>query len=529
MEPILGLTKKILTEKEFIEKFVDDMLVVSESVQKPSNSVMADKLNYYFGIVPGGASYDPNHCLVYYDSNVNASVWNTDFDSIDMQQFWRNMLNESIHVDVSLPDPSAFPQNKHFDYNTFVDGKLIHEGQLTVNGTVINVAEVLNENVVPLGLNNNTNLVVSATLDIYACLKLDRRGDGIMVAPRKVASAFVLGNTATIQYDGSAIYYIDTNKYSTDDFFWRFSLLINCVQPIYDACLVLNGVSYTMNLNSQGDLATSFAIDVNEPISFITGLDNIDIDFTLGPLELKTLELSGCTLTGVDSSYSQRDIPISNNLVYRSARNAFIEFYTPTDWANIEILPKPLIVTGDILTNADEEPGTAIKIVFDKSELRNLVPNGAYLMRVQVPITINYMDKSICMVFQVEVLNDGEISLRDRECFIELGNNVPLQNMTNKNVKVNHSNILNGIVNTTGVDLGKGVSLYLNNLPRLLNYVHLTFGKTATLYTGNSFVNQFYRGGLNFYSGSLLHTSYTPTIFDVANAVINNQLRYKLS
>lgn len=521
MEPILGLTKKILTEKEFIEKFVDDMLVVSESVQKPSNSVMADELNYYFGIVPDWDSCIPDHCLVYSDSDVTVSDWNTDFDAINMMVFWRNMLSESIHVDAQLP-PSSVPQNTHFDYNTFVDGKLIHEGQLKVKGTVINLVEVLNERQVTFTYDVPDDYVAIVDLSISANLRGNRGSASVILASRNSVN----NNN---NFVGGETYYIDVNKHDTSDFYWGISVNIQCLRPIGETTLTLNNETYTMSKGIQSDNSYTFNLTLNEPINYMTTLNSIHINLKPQPLKLVTLNLSGCTLTGVDSGYSHRDIPISNNLVYRSARNAFIEFYTPTDWANVEIIPVPLIVTGYILTNADEEPGTAIKIVFDKSELRNLVPNGAYLMRVQVPITINNTDKSISMVFQVEVFNDGEISLRDRECFIELGNNVLLQNMTNKDVKVNHSNILGGIAIVSGVDLGNGVNLYLNDLPRLLNYVHLTFGKTATLYTGTSFVNQFYRGGLNFYSGSLLHTSYTPTIFDVANAVINNQLRYKLS
>ena len=528
MEPFLGLTNKILTEKEFIEKFVDDMLVVSESVQKPSIEAVADELNYYFGIVPGGASYDPNHCLVYCNSDVTASEWNTDFDSIDMQMFWRNFISDPIHVDVSLPDPSSFPQNQHFDYNTFVDGKLINESQLTVNGTVINVAEVLNENVVKLSLNNNTNLIVSATLDIYACLKLSR-GSGLLIAPRKVASASVIGNTATIQYDGSAIYYIDTNKYSTDDFYWRFSLLINCVQPIQDATLTLNGVQYTMNLNSQGDFATSFAIDVDEPISFITGLDNIDIDFTLGSFELKTLELSGCTIAVKRDAKTEVDVPISNNLTYRSSYSTEIQFYTPNQWVQTTDDPIPTLIIGDLIIN---DNGTAFKIVFTKRDLSGMLA-GNYLMRVSVPVTISNLKSFVYMVFQVEIYDDGEISLRDRECFIELSQypneQITIQNTGYINVRANHSNMINGVLEVNGMDLGNSNPIYLNQFPRLINRVGLTFGSRAKLYTGTSLYDSLMGEYLGLYAGTLLHQNFTPTIFDIVNKIINKQLKFRIA
>ena len=284
-----------------------------------------------------------------------------------------------------------------------------------------------------------------------------------------------------------------------------------------------------MNLALQGDISTSFAINVNEPISFITGLDNIDIDFTLGHLELKTLELSGCTIAVKRDSKTEVKVPISDNLTYRSSPSTLIQFYTPNQWTQITDDPMPRLLTGNLLIN---DNGTAFKIVFTKQDLSGLLA-GSYLMRVEVPVTISNLQSFVYMVFQVEIYNDGEISLRDRECFIELSQypneQITIQNTGYVNVKAQHSNIIGGMLEIGGMNLGNSNPIYLNQFPRLINRVGLTFGANAKLYTGTSLYDSLMENYLGLYGGTLLHQNFTPTIFDIVNKIINKQLKFRIA
>lgn len=524
MAEVSNIYQKILTEEEFVNKFLDDLLITSSSVQKPDVMDVADALNFYFGIVPSSSDFKPNHCLVYSDSDVNASDWNTNFTSINMMEFWNNIVGHESEVLEIIPNPLLFPQNQHFNYNTLVDGKLIHEGQLTVQGTIVNSAEVLNENAVTINFTKTSNIPTISTL-YFVGKFIGSRGSGLPAPFIDLTQVNLIDGVQTGMFLEYGTYYLDVNKNDSINFNWQFRLNIDSFQPVQDARISFDSQKYyTMIKDSQTNTVAKFSLTLPESISFIQNISNIDIEITHEAIQVVVLNLASCTISAINNGYTETEIPIWNDLTYLSDI-VFVEFYTPSQFTDIASQNYTYSLSGTIKTNAGTEPGNAFYVEFNKNFLSNL-PVGEYFMRVPVPISINDEEHRIYMDFQVNKLADGTLDLRDRECFIELAQTssdvVSFRNLYSRNVFINYPTFLGGVITQEGAQ----VLSNLNVIPRLINYVNLRFTTASTLYLDG--VSYFSTTPTTNYNGSLIHTSHTPTIYSIAQKIVNKSLIYRI-